>query len=96
LAFRNKFGHLVVVNPNSPMHDKAHAAYVYARELQTLEKAEARELYYNYFLKDKGTRNEWLLKRLHMCDRLYGEGGGSRVRKYMGGVKDEISQLLED
>lgn len=96
MAFRNKFGHLVVVNPNSPMHDKAHAAYVYARELQTLEKAEARELYYNYFLKDKGARNEWLLKRLHMCDKLYGEGGGSRVRKYMGGVKDEISQLLED
>ena len=78
------------------MHDKSHAAYVYARELQTLEKAEARELYYNYFLQPQGTRNEWLSKRLQICDKLYGAGGGSRVRKYMGGVKDEISQLLED
>jgi len=96
VVFRNKMGNLVVINPASPMHNKAHAIQVYARELQTLEKAEARELYYNYFLKPQGARNEWLLKRLQMCDKLYGEGGGSRVKKYMGGVKDEISQLPED
>ncbi len=86
-------GNLVVINPASPMHNKAHAVQVYARELQNLEKAEARELYYNYFLKDKGARNEWLLKRLQMCDKLYGEGGGERVRKYMGVVRTEISDL---
>tara|TARA_R110000868_G_scaffold111110_1_gene300258 strand:+ start:741 stop:1031 length:291 start_codon:yes stop_codon:yes gene_type:complete len=95
VAFRNKMGYLVVINPTSPMHNKAHAAYVYARELQTLEKAEARELYYNYFLKDKGTRNEWLDSRLKRCNKLYAEGSSERVRKYMGVVRGELTEPLE-
>jgi hypothetical protein len=96
MAFRNKFGQLVVVNPASPMHNKAYAAQVYARERQNLEMAEARELYYNYFLKDKATRNEWLAACLKRCDKLYGEGGGERVRKYMGVVRDELHEVAQD
>lgn len=96
MAFKNKMGQLVVVNPTSPMHNKAYAAQVYARERQNLEMAEARELYYNYFLKDKATRNEWLAACLKRCDKLYGEGGGERVRKYMGVVRGEIHEILQD
>ena len=95
MAFRNKFGQLVVVNPASPMHNKAYAAQIYARERQNLEMAEARELYYNYFLKDKGTRNEWLAKRLARCEKLYGVGSSERVRKCMGVVKGELTEPLK-
>jgi hypothetical protein len=95
MAFRNKFGQLVVVNPASPMHNKNYAAQVYARERQNLEMAEARELYYNYFLKDKDTRNEWLADRLKRCNKLYAEGSSERVRKYMGVVRGELTEPLK-
>ena len=96
MAFKNKHGQLVIVNPTSPMHNKAYAAQVYARDRRTLEMGEARELYSNYFLKPKAARNEWLLARLKRCDKLYGEGGGERVRKYMGVVRDELHEVAQD
>jgi hypothetical protein len=96
VAFKNKMGQLVVVNPDSPMHNKAYAANVYARDRWMLEMAEARELYYNYFNKPKGQRNAWLSACLARCDKLYGEGGGERVRKYMGVVRDEIQKVAQD
>ena len=96
MAFKNKMGQLVVVNPDSPMHNKAYAAKVYARERYVLEMAEARELYYNYFLKDKAQRNAWLAACLKRCDKAYGEGGGERVRQYMGRVRQEVDQIPQD
>ena len=96
MAFQNKYGQLVVVNPDSPMHDKAYAAKVYARDRYILEMGEARELYYNYFLKPKAERNAWLAACLKRCDKLYGAGGGERVREYMGRVRHEIEQLSQD
>lgn len=92
MAFQNKYGQLVVVNPDSPMHNKAYAAKVYARERYILEMGEARELYYNYFLKPKAERNAWLAACLKRCDKAYGEGGGERVREYMGRVRQEVEQ----
>ena len=95
MAFKNKHGQLVIVNPTSPMHNKAYAAQVYARDLHTLEMGEARELYHNYFLKDKAGRNEWLAKRLARCEKLYGAGSSERVRKCMGVVKGELTEPLK-
>ena len=92
MAFKNKMGQLVVINPDSPMHDKAYAAKVYARDRHLLEMAEARELYYNYFNKPKGQRNAWLKACLLRCDKLFGEGGGERVRQYMGRVRQEVME----
>ena len=88
MAFRNKMGQLVVINPDSPLHNKAHAAKVYARERYILEMGEARELYYSYFSKPKGQRNAWLSACLQRCEKMYGAGAAERIRTYMGRVKD--------
>lgn len=96
MAFQNKHGQLVVINLDSPMHNKAYASRVYERERYIIEMGEARELYYNYFLKPKAERNAWLAACLKRCDKLYGAGGGERVREYMGRVRQEVDQVPQD
>ena len=77
------------------MHNRNYANSMYVHSKVTLEMGEARELYYNYFLKPKAERNAWLAKRLSRCDKLYGDGSSERVRAYMGVVRGEVDGLAE-
>lgn len=90
MAFRNRHGQLVVVNPDSPMHNPRYAAQVYARDRYTLEWGEANELFTGYItFKPKQNRNKWLARRLAEAEDLYGAGAADRIRAYMGRIKQE-------
>lgn len=53
---------------------------------QTLEYAEARELYNSYMAQGEG-RNHWLAAMLKRTEKIYGKGAGERVRGYMTAIR---------
>ena len=53
---------------------------------QTLEYAEARDLYNSYMAQGEG-RNHWLAAMLKRAEKIYGKGAGERVRGYMTAIR---------
>ena len=89
MSFRTKNGRLVVVNQDSPLHNKSYAAKAFAEDRKMLEWGEANELFTGYVtLRPKENRNKWLVSRLEKAERLYGPGSADRIRKYMGGIRE--------
>ena len=90
MSFRNRNGVLVVVNPNSPLHNRAYAAKAFAEDRKMLEFGEANELFTGYItFKPKENRNKWLTARLKKAESLYGPGSADRIRKYMGDIRKD-------